>query len=371
MLLSVLRRGIGMHHGDLIPLLKEVVEILFTKGLIKVLYATETFSMGLNMPARTVLFARTQKFDVRNYRLLTSAEYIQMSGRAGRRGKDDLGTVILMLDNHISSAEARTLLLGEPDRLDSAFYLTNNMVLTLLCVRHVSPEVMLQKSFYNFQNRSTEQFVKELESKLRDLSFPTDVDMKQLKSYVKLKEVLASANRDRRAVATESFLQPDRVAQAVHGLESQVSLNPLASRPDIDQLVDICTQRTLIEEELERARNVLDKRSAIFLELEARKRFLRRLDFCSELDALTFKGRVACEISSGDELMLTELMLDGFFSSLTPAQLAGVLSCFVVKKSFGKHQRTQLAPDMSKALATINASVISRCAIPPVFAVFR
>ncbi|TGZ70145.1 hypothetical protein CRM22_003353 [Opisthorchis felineus] len=217
--------------------------------------------------------------------------------------------------------------------------------------------------------------------------------MKQFESYVKLKEALASANCDRRALATESesvipLLQPDRVVKAVHALESRVSLNPLASRPDIDQLVDIYTQRTLlsfvevelnrrvyclnvsnmsqsIEDELRRARNVLDKKNAIFHELQARKRFLRQLGFCSETDAVTFKGRVACEISSGDELILTELMLDNFFSSLTPAQLAGVLSCFVVKKSFGKHRCIQLRSDMAQALETIKtkARSLARVAI--------
>ncbi|KAF7239095.1 hypothetical protein EG68_11222 [Paragonimus skrjabini miyazakii] len=153
-LLPVLRRGVGIHHGGLLPILKEIVEILFGEGLIKVLYATETFAMGLNMPARTVLFTATRKFDGHNFRLISSGEYIQMSGRAGRRGKDDRGTVILMLDNRISSTEARQLLMGEPDRLDSSFYLTNNMVLNLLRVEDINPELLLEKSFFQFQHRS-------------------------------------------------------------------------------------------------------------------------------------------------------------------------------------------------------------------------
>ena len=85
-LLPLLKRGIGIHHGGLLPLLKEVIEILFHEGLIKVLFATETFSIGLNMPAKTVLFTSVRKFDGREFRNLSSGEYIQMSGRAGRRG---------------------------------------------------------------------------------------------------------------------------------------------------------------------------------------------------------------------------------------------------------------------------------------------
>lgn len=92
-LLPLLKRGIGIHHGGLLPILKETIEILFSEGLIKALFATETFAMGLNMPARTVLFTGMRKFDGSEYRWLTSGEYIQMSGRAGRRGLDDKGKI--------------------------------------------------------------------------------------------------------------------------------------------------------------------------------------------------------------------------------------------------------------------------------------
>lgn len=98
----MLKRGIGVHHSGLLPLLKETIEILFSEGLIKVLFATETFSMGLNMPARTVLFASARKFDGKDYRFITSGEYIQMSGRAGRRGIDAKGTTIIVVDERMT-----------------------------------------------------------------------------------------------------------------------------------------------------------------------------------------------------------------------------------------------------------------------------
>ena len=85
-LLPLLKRGIGIHHAGLLPLLKEVIEILFQECLIKVLFVTETFSIGLNMPAKTVLFTSVRKFDGREFRNLSSGEYIQMSGLSGRRG---------------------------------------------------------------------------------------------------------------------------------------------------------------------------------------------------------------------------------------------------------------------------------------------
>lgn len=77
--LPLLRRGIGIHHGGLLPILKETIEILFGEGLIKALFATETFAMGLNMPARTVLFTSVRKFDGRDFRWISSGEYIQVT----------------------------------------------------------------------------------------------------------------------------------------------------------------------------------------------------------------------------------------------------------------------------------------------------
>jgi len=109
-ILPLLKRGIGVHHSGLLPILKEVIEILFQEGLIKVLFATETFSIGLNMPARTVVFTSVRKFDGKDYRWISGGEYIQMSGRAGRRGLDARGIVILMLDEKMEPLVAKNML---------------------------------------------------------------------------------------------------------------------------------------------------------------------------------------------------------------------------------------------------------------------
>ncbi len=151
-LLPLLRRGIGIHHGGLLPILKEVIEILFQEGLIKVLFATETFSIGLNMPAKTVVFTATRKFDGKEFRNISSGEYIQMSGRAGRRGLDDRGVVIMMCDEKLEPASAMDMVKGEADRLDSAFHLGYNMVLNLMKVEGISPEFMLERCFFQFQS---------------------------------------------------------------------------------------------------------------------------------------------------------------------------------------------------------------------------
>ncbi|XP_059813465.1 helicase SKI2W isoform X2 [Hypanus sabinus] len=95
-MVQLLKRGIGVHHSGILPILKEVIEMLFARGLVKILFATETFAMGVNMPARTVVFDSIRKHDGTNFRDLMPGEYIQMAGRAGRRGLDTTGMVIIL-----------------------------------------------------------------------------------------------------------------------------------------------------------------------------------------------------------------------------------------------------------------------------------
>lgn len=151
-ILPLLRRGIGVHHSGLLPILKETIEILFQEGLIKVLFATETFSIGLNMPAKTVVFTSVRKFDGVSQRWVTPSEFIQMSGRAGRRGLDDRGIVIMMIGEQMEPAVAKEIVRGQQDNLNSAFHLGYNMILNLMRVEGISPEFMLERCFFQFQN---------------------------------------------------------------------------------------------------------------------------------------------------------------------------------------------------------------------------
>jgi ATP-dependent RNA helicase DOB1 len=150
-LLPLLKRGIGIHHGGLLPILKEIVEILFSEGLIKALFATETFSIGINMPAKTVVFTNTRKWDGKDFRWVTSGEYIQMSGRAGRRGKDDRGIVIQMVDEKMEPAVCKGILYGDPDPLNSSYRISYNMLLNMMRVEDIDPEYLLRASFHQFQ----------------------------------------------------------------------------------------------------------------------------------------------------------------------------------------------------------------------------
>lgn len=107
---ELLNRGIAVHHAGLLPIIKEMVEILFTRGLVKILFATETFAMGVNAPAKAVVFSGLRKHDGRQLRELLPGEYTQMSGRAGRRGLDATGVVMILSDDEAPEASFSSLL---------------------------------------------------------------------------------------------------------------------------------------------------------------------------------------------------------------------------------------------------------------------
>lgn len=131
---TLLQRGVGVHHSGLLPMMKEVVEMLFSRGLIKLLIVTETFAMGVSMPTRAVIFNGIRKHDGERWRPLTAGEYTQMAGRSGRRGLDTRGVVIVMAwgDFLPDQPALREMMMGKPTLLKSQFRLTYNMILNVM-----------------------------------------------------------------------------------------------------------------------------------------------------------------------------------------------------------------------------------------------
>jgi len=181
--------GIAFHHAGLIPIMKELVEDLFGKGLIKVLYTTETFAVGINMPAKTVCFQGLRKFDGVSFRFLNSKEYFQIAGRAGRRGIDKEGFVYSMIDRRDFDYNLlKRMTSKDVVPIKSQFRLSINTVLNLI-KQHTKVEInkILVKNFDSFQKYGTD--VKKLK---KDVIYHTFNNIKrklEKKNYIK-EEVL-------------------------------------------------------------------------------------------------------------------------------------------------------------------------------------
>ncbi|KAA1477052.1 antiviral helicase [Dentipellis sp. KUC8613] len=502
-LLPLLKRGIGIHHGGLLPILKEVIEILFQEGLIKVLFATETFSIGLNMPAKTVVFTAARKFDGSQFRDLSSGEYIQMSGRAGRRGLDDRGVVIMMCDEKLEPAAAKNMIKGEADRLDSAFHLGYNMVLNLMKIEVISPEYMLERCFLQFQSSAGVPLLEDELKKEEELKASITIpDEELVADYYEYRQQLDQMRADFRDVIThpsyslpfltsgrlvkvkykdldfgwgviinfqkrlppknrpmpkaeelpphEQYIVdvllncaqgsavpkdrnnvtatpggvvpcaagqkgeplvmpvllstldgisalrihipkdlrplsaretvwktvlevhkrlPDGIAmldpiqdmdikddkfkalvKKIQTMEQKMFSSPLHKDPRLPQLYSSYAHKREMQDRIRGLKKRIQATHDVLQmeELKARKRVLRRLGFTTADDIVDMKGRVACEISTGDELLLTELIFNGVFNPLTPEQCAGLLSCFVFTEK--SEQQTKLKEELAAPL---------------------
>jgi superfamily II RNA helicase len=156
-------KGIGYHHAGMLPIHKEIVERMFTSGLLKLLFTTETFALGINMPARTVAFYSLRKFDGVAFDYLRTREYLQMAGRAGRQGKDREGLVISLLTPwDLANAPLERILSGAAEPILSRFKLSYSSLLHLHS--HLGRERLYEaweKSFDQYQHRAKNKKARE------------------------------------------------------------------------------------------------------------------------------------------------------------------------------------------------------------------
>ena len=228
MLLPLLERGVAVHHSGMLPVLREVVEILFQENLVRLLFATETFAMGVNMPARTVVFTSIRKWDGETFRPPHAAEYIQMSGRAGRRGLDARGMVVLMLPEQMEREALRAMMGGAPLELTSSFRLRYNTLLRLYGMESLQPDVLVRRSFWAFQRAHA---VPELHSRrhalLAEAAALTQPDDAQLEQLALLRETRRALEERVMEVALQPkhalrFLQPGRLVRVVERLDERL-----------------------------------------------------------------------------------------------------------------------------------------------------
>ncbi|HIH38367.1 DEAD/DEAH box helicase [Candidatus Woesearchaeota archaeon] len=154
-------RGIAFHHAGLLPALKEAVESLFEKGLVNVLYCTETFAVGVNMPAKSVALASLEKYDGVHFRYLNSKEYFQLAGRAGRRGIDTVGYVYALVENTQDLDKIREFTTADMEPIQSQFRLTINSVVNLINNHHPDEiAVILRSNFDVFVKKQEKENVR-------------------------------------------------------------------------------------------------------------------------------------------------------------------------------------------------------------------
>jgi len=199
--LEPLYRGIAAHHAGVLPAWKGLVESLFQQGLIKVVFATETLAAGINMPARATVISGLSKRTDSGHRLLTASEFLQMSGRAGRRGMDERGYVVALESPFEGAKEAAHLATIGADPLVSQFTPTYGMVLNLLQTHTIDQaKDLVERSFgqylANLSLKPQQEEVASVEARLEQARAQiSDLDLEAIESYRKLQERLHEERR--------------------------------------------------------------------------------------------------------------------------------------------------------------------------------
>ncbi len=208
---DALKRGIASHHAGQLPAWKELVEELFQSGLIKVVFATETLAAGINMPARTTIISSLSKRTENGHRLLFSSEFLQMSGRAGRRGKDTQGYVVTVQNRFEGAKEACSLALSLPNPLVSQFTPSYGMVLNLLQNYNLQKsKELIKRSFGSFihaqESYQENNDIKKLDEELKKLkSITQNISWQDFDLYEKLKSRLKEERRLLKILEKQAF----------------------------------------------------------------------------------------------------------------------------------------------------------------------
>jgi len=196
-----LERGVAAHHAGLLPVFKETVEELFSAGLVKVVYATETLALGINMPARTVVLESLRKWNGSAHVTLSPGEYTQLTGRAGRRGIDVEGHAVVLAADDVEPATVSSLASRRTYPLVSAFRPTYNMAVNLLeRMPRARAREVLEESFAQFQaDRGVVELAAQARRKRRSLEgLEKDMTCRlgDFREYAALRQTIADAEAD-------------------------------------------------------------------------------------------------------------------------------------------------------------------------------
>jgi ATP-dependent RNA helicase HelY len=347
----LLRRGMAEHHAGLLPYHKEMVEELFQRGLIKVVFATETLSLGINMPARGVVVSSFTKFDGVNFSTLTTGELTQLMGRAGRRGIDVIGHGVILKEADVEVGTIYEVAMGPTLVVESKFLPSYNMALNLLRVyTPEEAEALMQRSFGQFQKRlaatETDERLANVREQLTDIRRMWDdpnVSIEDVTQYYKLEDRRRAIRIELRRLRRESGAQRrgqrgrrgramghgSRIAQRLEVeakglLERQRKLKVVRS-PRFGDLLQKYGEIRALQQELDKGR------SEVTGQMDEYPRKLRRLTKILtetgflQMNKPTDKGLFASRVYGENTILVAEAVWLGWFEGLTPEELCAVM----------------------------------------------
>ena len=345
-LISLLEKGIGIHHAGMVSIFREIVEIFLTRGYIKLLFCTETFALGVNFPIKTTIFTDVKKFDGSQTRMLYAHEYTQQSGRAGRRGYDKVGTVIHLnnLFRNVELTEYRLMMHGKPQTLVSKFKISYNLLLSLIDLER---PVALSEAKGAGERFNSEDDCRRSSGDNQILQFcqrsmiQEDIESELTVMKQQLDKSEAEANAIKNGSLTHIKTPKEVVEQYLVAVEKRkTSVNKKRKELDreIQNIVD--AHKTLLNDVIS-----VTKYNEKVLELEKVQKqyrntneylngsintlldFLKNDGFISE-NELTPLGFIATHFREAHCLVFSRLYASNKFNNLSAIQMVAIFSCF-------------------------------------------
>lgn len=336
--LDNLERGVAAHHAGLLPAFKEVVEELFQRKLVKVVFATETLALGINMPARTVVLEKLEKFNGEARVAITSGEYTQLTGRAGRRGIDVEGHAVIQWTEGLDPQAVAALASRRTYPLNSSFRPTYNMAVNLIDqFGRARAREILESSFAQFQaDRAVvglARQVRDQEASLEGYREAMTCDRGDFAEYSGIRRDLSDLEKLNRKDAGASRRTRDERHREIASLRKRMQRHPCHSCPDREQHARWAERYWKLERTISKLRQQIDTRTGTVARI-----FDRVVDVLAELEylrvgpdgtSLTPAGRTMRRIYGERDLLVAESLRSGLWKDLDAPSLAALACCLV------------------------------------------
>ena len=314
LIVKLIEKGVAIHHAGLLPIFREMIELMFSKGYVKMLFATETFAVGINLPTKSVIFSNIEKWDGHNTRYLFPHEYTQMAGRAGRRGLDKFGNVYHLNSNFKWPAYAfyKDIFSNQAQALISKFQIYPQLVLRIL-YENISIDEFATRSMLNLlYTKQVQNFEEELEELEQDYKEETELH-NEYKIIHEYKQILDRLHKQ------EYKKQKKQLQQRKSTIESTCK--------DIYKDLIIVQQKEDTRDKIKNiSENINDIKTYTHSCVDDIKDFLIEDKYIDDNDKLTEMGMLAMQLQEVHGLSFSYFLLHNDLNKLTSKEMSIVLS---------------------------------------------
>lgn len=326
-LVALLEKGVATHHSKMLPVLREIVEIFFARGYIKLLFATESVAIGLNLPVKTCIFTDIFKHDGTNLRVLQAHEYTQAGGRAGRLGLDTVGHVVHLnnLFRDIELVNYKHMMNGKPQTLTSKFKISYNLLLNLIDIGDKNIVKFASKSMVTGELDSQMGKIYEKMSGVQSELDNIRLYATSLRTPVDVLEQFIELQKNKVNMVNKKRKDAERQLQNMHDNYKFIEQD----KATFQKLSLMETEMKHLEEEYYQVNNYIKSGVNVVLDLLVREKYIENI-ISEETDhvTLTISGKIATQIREIPCLVFAKLVEEKTIENLSAKQLVSLFSCF-------------------------------------------